>query len=184
MTDAAIVLTLAGSLGAALLFGYITQRLGLSPIVGYLIAGVAIGPNTPGLVADSHIAEQFAEVGVILLMFGVGLQFHLEELLAVRRIAIPGALAQGAIATALGAVVARGYGWTWSAAGGVRTRAVDHEHRRSGASALRSTAAAHVAGHRHRLAGGSGRSRRPRSAVVLPALKTGSLPPRSPRASS
>ena len=98
MTDAAIVLTLAGSLGAALLFGYITQRLGLSPIVGYLIAGVAIGPNTPGLIADAEIAEQFAEVGVILLMFGVGLQFHLEELLAVRRIAIPGALVQGAIA--------------------------------------------------------------------------------------
>jgi monovalent cation:H+ antiporter-2, CPA2 family len=116
MTDAAIVLTLAASLGAALLFGYTTQRLGLSPIVGYLIAGVVIGPYTPGLVADSRIAEQFAEVGVILLMFGVGLQFHLEELLAVRRIAIPGALAQGAIATALGAVVARAYGWTWSAA--------------------------------------------------------------------
>jgi CPA2 family monovalent cation:H+ antiporter-2 len=116
MTDAAIVLTLAGSLGAALIFGYITQRLGLSPIVGYLIAGLAIGPNTPGLVADTHIAEQFAEIGVILLMFGVGLQFHLEELLAVRRIAIPGALAQGAVATVLGALTARGYGWSWTAA--------------------------------------------------------------------
>ena len=116
MTDAAIVLTLAGSLGAALIFGYITQRLGLSPIVGYLIAGLAIGPNTPGLVADTHIAEQFAEVGVILLMFGVGLQFHLEELLAVRRIAIPGALAQGAVATVLGALTARGFGWSWTAA--------------------------------------------------------------------
>jgi CPA2 family monovalent cation:H+ antiporter-2 len=115
MTDAAIVLTLAGSLGAALLFGYITHRLGLSPIVGYLIAGVAIGPNTPGLVADAHVAEQFAEVGVILLMFGIGLQFHVEELLAVRRIAIPGALAQGAVATALGALAARGFGWAWSA---------------------------------------------------------------------
>ena len=116
MTDAAIVLTLAGSLGAALIFGYITQRLGLSPIVGYLIAGLAIGPNTPGLVADTHIAEQFAEVGVILLMFGVGLQFHLQELLAVRRIAIPGARAQGAVATVLGALAARGFGWSWTAA--------------------------------------------------------------------
>ena len=115
MTDAAIVLTLAGSLGAALLFGYITQRLGLSPIVGYLIAGVAVGPYTPGLVADAHVAEQFAEVGVILLMFGVGLQFHVEQLLAVRRIAIPGALAQGAVATTLGALAARALGWAWSA---------------------------------------------------------------------
>src|SRR5512144_1970760 len=116
MTDAALVLTLAGGLGAALVFGYITHRLGLSPIVGYLIAGVAIGPHTPGLVADSHIAEQFAEIGVILLMFGVGLQFHLEELLAVRRIAIPGAVVQSGIATLLGATAAHAFGWTWPAA--------------------------------------------------------------------
>src|SRR4030095_5062757 len=100
----------------ARIFADLPQRLVLSPIVGYLIAGLAIGPNTPGLVADTHIAEQFAEVGVILLMFGVGLQFHLEELLAVRRIAIPGALAQGAGATVLGALTARGYGWSWTAA--------------------------------------------------------------------
>jgi K+:H+ antiporter len=113
MGDAALVLTLAGGLGAALVFGYITHRLGLSPIVGYLIAGVAIGPHTPGLVADSHIAEQLAEIGVILLMFGVGLQFHLDELLAVRRIAIPGALVQSGVATLLGATAAHAFGWTW-----------------------------------------------------------------------
>ena len=63
--------------------GYLTQRLRLSPIVGYLLAGIVVGPNTPGFVANRHVAEQLAEVGVILLMFGVGLQFHIEELLAV-----------------------------------------------------------------------------------------------------
>ena len=86
-----LVLTLAAGLGAALVFGYFTQRLGLSPIVGYLIAGVAVGPHTPGVEANAAVAEQLAEVGVILIMFGVGLQFHLEELLSVRRIALPGA---------------------------------------------------------------------------------------------
>ena len=94
---------MAAGLSAALVLGYITQRLGLSPIVGYLLAGVAVGPHTPGLVADSAIAEQLAEVGVILLMFGVGLQFHLEELLAVRRVAIPGAAAGMTVAATLGA---------------------------------------------------------------------------------
>ena len=99
-----LILTLAVSLGAALVFGYVTHRLGLSPIVGYLLAGVAIGPNTPGFVADAALAEQLAEVGVILLMFGVGLQLHLEELLAVRRVAVPGAAAGIAAATLLGAL--------------------------------------------------------------------------------
>src|SRR5262245_40807093 len=116
MNNAALVLTLAGGLGAALVFGYVTHRLGLSPIVGYLIAGVALGPNTPGIVADVHIAEQFAEIGIILLMFGVGLQFHVEELLAVRRVAIPGAIAQSLVATALGAAAAHAFGWAWPGA--------------------------------------------------------------------
>jgi monovalent cation:H+ antiporter-2, CPA2 family len=113
--ESAIILTLASGFVAALVFGYVTQRLGLSPIVGYLLAGVVVGPNTPGLVADPQIAEQFAEIGVILLMFGVGLQFHLDELLAVRRIAIPGAVTQSAIATVLGAIAAHTFGWTWPA---------------------------------------------------------------------
>jgi CPA2 family monovalent cation:H+ antiporter-2 len=116
MNEAGIVLTLAGSLAAALVFGYITQRLGLSPIVGYLVAGLAIGPHTPGFIADTHVAEQFAEIGVILLMFGVGLQFHVKELLEVRRIAVPGAIVQSGIATMVGAVSAHAFGWTWSAA--------------------------------------------------------------------
>src|ERR1700740_3452217 len=89
-----LIVTLTGCLTAALALGYVTQRLGLSPIVGYLLAGVAVGPHTPGFVANIHLAEQMAEVGVILLMFGVGLHFHLDELLAVRRIAVPGAIVQ------------------------------------------------------------------------------------------
>jgi CPA2 family monovalent cation:H+ antiporter-2 len=107
-----LILTLTGGLAAALVFGYVTQRVGLSPIVGYLLAGVAVGPHTPGFVADTTLAEQLAEVGVILLMFGVGLQFHVEELLAVRRVAIPGALAQSGVATILGALLVQSVGWS------------------------------------------------------------------------
>ncbi len=110
-----ILTTLAGGLGAALILGYVTQRLGMSPIVGYLLAGIAVGPHTPGFVADRATADQFAEIGVILLMFGVGLQFHFKELLAVRRVAIPGAVCQSAVATLLGCLVARYLDWTWSA---------------------------------------------------------------------
>jgi CPA2 family monovalent cation:H+ antiporter-2 len=111
-----LILTLAGGLGAALVLGYLTQRLGLSPIVGYLLAGTLVGPHTPGFVADATLAGELAEVGVILLMFGVGLQFHIEELLAVRRVAIPGAVAQSTVATILGALLAHSFGWDWSAA--------------------------------------------------------------------
>ena len=107
-----LILTLTAGLSGALLLGYMTQRLGLSPIVGYLLAGTIIGPNTPGLTVDSGMAEQLAEIGVILLMFGVGLQFHLEELLAVRAVAVPGAVGQGAIAILLGAWLASSLGWT------------------------------------------------------------------------
>jgi monovalent cation:H+ antiporter-2, CPA2 family len=110
-----LILTLTGGLSAALVLGYMTQRLGLSPIVGYLIAGTLVGPYTPGFVADASLAEQLAEIGVILLMFGVGLQFHIEELLAVRGVAIPGAIAQSAVATALGTALAVAVGASWSA---------------------------------------------------------------------
>ena len=106
-----LILTLTGGLAAALILGYITQRIGLSPIVGYLLAGTLVGPHTPGFVANTGLAEQLAEIGVILLMFGVGLQFHLDELLAVRRVAIPGAVAQSLVATVLGAILARAVGW-------------------------------------------------------------------------
>ena len=114
MQDLELIVTFAGGLGAALLFGYVTHRLGLSPIVGYLLAGVAIGPYTPGLTANAELAEQLAEVGVILLMFGVGLQFHVEELWAVRRVAVPGAAAGITVATVLGALAARAMGWNWT----------------------------------------------------------------------
>jgi CPA2 family monovalent cation:H+ antiporter-2 len=97
-----LILTLTGGLTAALVFGLFTQALRLSPIVGYLLAGIVIGPFTPGFIAHAEIAEQLAEIGVILLMFGVGLHFHLKELLAVKNIAIPGAIVQITIATLLG----------------------------------------------------------------------------------
>lgn len=113
MQNIELILTLTGALGAALVAGYVTQRLGLSPIVGYLIAGVAVGDNTPFFVADHELASQLAEVGVILLMFGVGLHFHFKELLAVRKIAVPGAIGQILAATALGAVAARVFGSSW-----------------------------------------------------------------------
>ena len=110
-----LILTLTGGFIAALVLGYLTQRIGLSPIVGYLLAGVVLSPHTPGFVANAAMAEQLAEIGVILLMFGVGLQFHFKELLAVRRIAIPGAVVQSLVATALGAIVMHALGWSWSA---------------------------------------------------------------------
>src|SRR5689334_13980385 len=86
MHESALILTLTGSLAAALALGYITQRLGLSPIVGYLLAGLIVGPYTPGFVANRAVANEFAEIGVVLLMFGVGLQFHLKDLLAFRNV--------------------------------------------------------------------------------------------------
>jgi len=109
-----LILTLTGGLTAALILGYITQQLRLSPIVGYLLAGIAVGPHTPGFAADGTIAQQLAEVGVILLLFGVGLNFHIRELLAVKQVAIPGALVASSVATGLGLAVARLYGYGWA----------------------------------------------------------------------
>jgi CPA2 family monovalent cation:H+ antiporter-2 len=110
-----LIFTLTGAFTAALVFGYFTQRIRLSPIVGYLLAGIVVGPFTPGFVARAQIAEELAELGVILLMFGVGLHFHLKDLLAVRRVAVPGALVQIAIATLLGALITRPFGWSLGA---------------------------------------------------------------------
>ncbi|HEX7900881.1 MAG TPA: cation:proton antiporter [Planctomycetota bacterium] len=112
MHNVDLILTLTLGFSAALVLGYVTQRLGLSPILGYLLAGIAAGPYTPGPVADARLAAQLAEVGVILLMFGVGLHFHLKDLLAVKAIAIPGALGQSLVATVLGAFIAWSSGWT------------------------------------------------------------------------
>ena len=115
MHDVDLILTLTGGLTAALVLGYITQRMRLSPIVGYLLAGIAVGPHTPGFEADRGLAEQLAEVGVVLLLFGVGLHFHFRELLEVRRVAIPGAVVQSLVATLLGAGLGRLLGWDWAA---------------------------------------------------------------------
>lgn len=111
-----LILTLTTGFAAALACGYVTQRLGLSPIVGYLVAGIFVGPFTPGIAADREIAEQLAEVGVVLLMFGVGLHFDLKDLLAVRKVAVPGAALLGLTATVSGALLARSFGWDWPAA--------------------------------------------------------------------
>ena len=115
MHDVDLILTLTAGLTAALILGFITQQLRLSPIVGYLLAGIAVGPHTPGFAADASIAQQLAEVGVILLMFGVGLNFHIRELLEVRSVAIPGALVASSIATVLGMGAAHLQGHDWAA---------------------------------------------------------------------
>jgi CPA2 family monovalent cation:H+ antiporter-2 len=114
MPEGGLILTLTGSLAAALLCGYVTLRLGLSPIVGYLLAGLVVGPHTPGFIANRHLADELAEIGVILLLFGVGLQFHFEELRAVGRVAVPGALFLTIVATACGAIIGAAYGWGWA----------------------------------------------------------------------
>jgi CPA2 family monovalent cation:H+ antiporter-2 len=105
-----LITTMAAAFTAAWVLGIITQKLRLSPIVGYLLAGVAIGPFTPGFVGDPALAPQLAEIGVILLMFGVGLHFHLKDLLAVRTVAVPGAVGQSLVATVLGVAVAAAFG--------------------------------------------------------------------------
>lgn len=111
--DLPLITTIAAAFAAAWVLGIITQTLKLSPIVGYLLAGVAIGPHTPGFVGDVKLASQLAEVGVILLMFGVGLHFHLKDLLAVRRVAVPGAIIQSVAATAAAVLVALAFGWSF-----------------------------------------------------------------------
>jgi CPA2 family monovalent cation:H+ antiporter-2 len=112
MHDLSLITTIAAAFAAAWVLGIITQYFKLSPIVGYLLAGIAIGPHTPGFVGDTKLASQLAEIGVMLLMFGVGLHFHVGDLLAVRRIAVPGAIGQSLAATLLGVVVALSFGWT------------------------------------------------------------------------
>ncbi len=109
--DLPLVSTIAVGFSAAFVCGFIASKVRLSPIVGYLIAGVLIGPFTPGFVADVKIAEQLSELGILLLMFGVGLHFSLKDLTEVKRIALPGAIAQIAVATSLGWVCSYLWGW-------------------------------------------------------------------------
>ena len=110
--DTPLIATIVAGLGLAFVFGALANRFRIPPLVGYLIAGVLVGPHTPGFVADQHLALELAELGVILLMFGVGLHFSLKDLLSVRAIAVPGAIVQIAFATALGAALAWQLGWS------------------------------------------------------------------------
>lgn len=110
-----LITTIAAGLGLALVLGFVAARVRLPALVGYLVAGVVIGPFTPGFVADTHLAAQLAEIGVMLLMFGVGLHFSLGDLLAVRKIAIPGAIVQIVAATAMGMAAAKLWGWSLAA---------------------------------------------------------------------
>ncbi|ODI94526.1 sodium:proton antiporter [Acinetobacter pittii] len=114
--DVDLIILLAVGFGVALIFGYITARLRLPPLIGYLIAGIIISPNTPGIEADIHLANQLAELGVMFLMFGVGMHFSLKDLLLVRRIALPGAILQIAVATLLGIGVSMLWGWSFGSA--------------------------------------------------------------------
>jgi len=113
---APLIATIVVGIGLAFILGTMANRLRISPLVGYLLAGVAVGPFTPGFVADQGLATQLAEIGVILLMFGVGLHFSLKDLLAVRAVVVPGAVVQVAVSALLGMVLARFLGW--SGAGG------------------------------------------------------------------
>jgi len=108
-----LITTITAGFGVALILGFIAERIKLPALVGYLVAGIIIGPATPGFVADAHIASQLSEIGVMLLMFGVGLHFSLSDLLAVKRIAVPGAVVQMGLATALGVAIAWWWGWSW-----------------------------------------------------------------------
>lgn len=110
-----LINTLASALGLALILGFLANRLKLPTLVGYILAGILIGPFTPGFVANSKIASELAEVGIMLLMFGVGLHFSLDDLLKVRKIALPGALLQIIAATVMGAFFALSWGWNLSA---------------------------------------------------------------------
>jgi CPA2 family monovalent cation:H+ antiporter-2 len=110
-----LIAMIVAGLGLAFVLGALAARFGMSPIVGYLLAGIAVGPFTPGFVADQQLANELAEIGVILLMFGVGMHFSLRDLLSVRAIALPGAVVQISVATVLGALLARALGWGWGA---------------------------------------------------------------------
>lgn len=107
-----LITTIAAAFALALIFGLIAEKLKLPALIGYLFAGIIIGPATPGFVADIEIASQLSEIGVMLLMFGVGLHFSVQDLMSVKRIALPGALAQMTLATLLGMLVAHTWGWS------------------------------------------------------------------------
>ena len=161
-----LILTLTGGLAAALAGGYLTNRVGLSPIVGYLFAGILVGPHTPGFVADQALAEQLAEIGVILLMFGVGLHFHVKELLAVRRSRCR-APSSRAWSRRLSASPSDACGWALAGGPRLRPRHVGRQHRRAGARPRRQPRAAHAGRPHRRSAGSSSRISSRSSSLVL-----------------
>ena len=110
--DVSLIATIAAGFGMAMVFGLLATRLKMPPLVGYLLAGIMVGPATPGFVADVGLAAQLAEIGVMLLMFGVGLHFSIADLMAVKKIAVPGAVVQIAVATLLGAGLSMLWGWS------------------------------------------------------------------------
>jgi monovalent cation:H+ antiporter-2, CPA2 family len=113
--DTTLIATIAAAFVLALAFGFVAVRIRVPPLVGYLLAGIALGPFTPGLVADADFAAQLAEVGVILLMFAVGLHFSFNDLFRMRHVALPGALAQMVVATIIGTALALAWGWGFAA---------------------------------------------------------------------
>jgi monovalent cation:H+ antiporter-2, CPA2 family len=115
MHEFTLISTIAAGFALALVLGYAASRLGAPPLVGYLLAGILIGPATPGFVADMPLTSALAEIGVMLMMFGVGLHFSIPDLMSVQRIAIPGAVVQIGVATALAAFTAHFWGWSWGA---------------------------------------------------------------------
>ena len=115
INEVPLIATIAVGLAFAFVGGFIAVKLRLPPLVGYLLAGIMVGPFTPGFVADKHLAPQLAEIGVILLMFGIGMHFSVRDLFAVRSLALPGAIGQIVLATAMGAGVAHLWGWSLGA---------------------------------------------------------------------
>ena len=111
MHEFTLISTIAAGLGLALVLGFLASRIGAPPLVGYLVAGILVGPATPGYVADMELTSELAEIGVMLMMFGVGLHFSIRDLMAVQRIAVPGAIVQIVAATGLAALTARSWGW-------------------------------------------------------------------------
>lgn len=115
MENVEFILSITFGLALALTFGFVTQKLKLSPIVGYLIAGFIVGPHTPGMIVNEHLASELAEVGIILLMFSVGLHFHPKDLMSVQKIALPGSLMEIAVMTTLGSIVGKSFGLSLNA---------------------------------------------------------------------
>ena len=110
-----LITILAAGFSMALAFGFIAERLKTPALVGYLIAGILIGPGSPGFTADVELGKQLSEIGVMLLMFGVGLHFSTNDLMSVKKIAVPGAITQMAISTIFGILLAKCWGWSWGA---------------------------------------------------------------------